>query len=108
MNNSPYWFTPQTQSGEGEAAQFQLRPLTLRGLYDLRASFNDQGVPTSSGLEVALGFVTDWKNVEPPFSPQAKRALLDGAADSRWILWLAEIAGELFRGALVPETERKN
>mgnify|MGYP001213324745 CR=1 FL=1 len=114
MSLSNYWFTPEHQPVSDVIVRFHLKPLDQRGQYDIQATMNGNGVPSSDGLEVGLKYVIDWENVTGPdgkplaYSLQVKRRILDGDPNINMLIWLASVTGELYRQSFMPEIERKN
>lgn len=105
----PFWFAPAHQPREGAKVEFQLRPLDMPTFYTLQASrTRRRGAPEWEGISATFEHsVVDWRGLETPFSAAAKRdALAD--ADVDFMIWLAQIAGELYSRAVLKEEERKN
>ena len=113
MRTSNWTFTPDVQP-PGQAAVFELRPLNMEGLYELQRSFDEKGTPGFASARLAFEYAVigwqgaklDGKQIE--FSREAKREVLNGVGDPDWMLFLFQIAGELYRQALLTESERKN
>lgn len=111
---TPKAYEPPHQPFEGRTVSFLLKPLDLKGQYQLQAAIDGKGVPSWDGIEVAARYIVGWKGlppedgVEPPFSRQKLAQVLAGGADVNWMLWLPEIAGRLYRDSILSEIERKN
>jgi hypothetical protein len=68
----------------------------------------DRGVGADGAFECFEYSVVGWKGVEPEFSPPARRAVMNGVADKRWMIWIAQIAAEQYRKALLGDEPAKN
>lgn len=101
---NPFWL----ESAHRQGVSFELRPLDLKTQYVLQVSMMETGVPSWDGIKAASAFITGWKGLPVEFSPKALRDVLDGGADKDWLLWLMQIAGELYRRSLMSEEEAKN
>lgn len=108
MELSATAFEPKHQPLEGKTVVFKLQPLDLKGQYELQASMDDRMVPSWDGIQVAARYVVGWEGMDEAFSRARLRQILAGGASLDWMIWLAQIAGELYRGSLLSEIERKN
>lgn len=113
MQLTQWKFTPRHQPHPTPVI-FDLKPLSLGVLYELQRSMGDVGIPTFEGTAQAFRYsVVGWEGatlLEEPlgYSSEAKREVLDSTADRDWLVWLTEIAGELYARALLKDDERKN
>lgn len=109
----PYWFTPTYQPDEGAVVEFELKPLDQASLYTVQASFGPNNVPDWSGVKTAFANgVVGWKNVTADgqpieFSPKAASQILREIGSATWMIWLGQIAGELWRNGFLTDGEKK-
>jgi hypothetical protein len=105
---TPEWFKPKYQRKGKPAVEFELRPLDQRTLYVLQMNMT-RGVAGPDGALAAFDYaVNNWRGYEDEFSQDAKFAVLNGPGETHWTMWLAEIAGHLYKRAYLGEPERKN
>lgn len=103
-----FWHKPRHQRKGKPEVQFHLQPLDQRTLYILQQSIGRRG-PDVDGATAAFEFaVVGWQGLDEPFSQAAKDAVLNGVGGMDWTLWLADIAGTLYRRAILGEPEAKN
>lgn len=86
---------------------FKLKPLDLRGQYEVQASFNDNGAPGWDGLVAASRYIKGWSGPIPEYSRHRLREIIEGEADFNWMIWLAQIAGKLYAESLLKEADKK-
>lgn len=89
-----------------EPVKFTLKPLDLRGQYEIQASMSD-GPPTWDGIVSASRYIKGWSGPIGEFSRQRLRSILDGEADFNWMLWLAQITGKLYGESLLKDDAAK-
>jgi hypothetical protein len=100
-------FTPTYQPFEEEVV-FRLQPLTLRGLYEVQASMTDRSVPGWEGIRAASQCIVGWRGtLMGDFSRDRVRSVVEGGPDVNWMIWLGHITGELYRQAMITETDAK-
>jgi hypothetical protein len=109
---SPFEYEPTHQPDPDSPVKFRLRPLDQRALHEVTASLNDRGVPRWDGILEASRFILGWSGIKSdgadlPFSRQALRSILDGGADTDWMVWLGQITGHLYSKALISDDDRK-
>ena len=104
-----YWFEPDAQPFEDRKVGFYLRPLNQETYWKLQAAYIRGGkVPEWDGIAAAFEYaVSDWRGLEEPYTRDAKREALN-VRSPRMALWQMQIAGELYREALLSEEEQKN
>ena len=109
----PYWYAPTYQPDADIVVEFELKPLDQATLYTVQASFGPNGVPDWSGVRSAFeNGVVGWKNITADgqpieFSRNAAAQVLRDTGSARWMLWLGQITGELWRNGLLSEAEKK-
>lgn len=104
----PFDFTPAHQPFDGDEVVFRLRPLNQAGLYQIQASFGDNGTPSWDGIVAASKYIVGWKGEGlGEFSRVAVRQILAGAPNSDWLSWLGEITGKLYHRALLEDDAAK-
>ncbi len=104
-----FWFAPKYQRKGKEKVEFQLRPLNQRTLYELQQDIGPRGAGLSGATIAFRHSVVGWRGLDTPFSEDAKEAFLEAEdASIAWTLWLAQIAAELYKRALLTDAEAKN
>jgi hypothetical protein len=101
-------FTPKYQEKGKGPVVFELIPLDQRTLYALQADMLDRSPGPDGAIAVFEYAVKGWEGLDVPFSHEAKNAVVTGPGEPRWTMWLAQIAGELYRRSFLTETVRKN
>jgi hypothetical protein len=102
---SPFDYEPSHQPLESPVV-FKLRPLDLRGQYEIQASMTDQVVGWD-GIVAASRYIKGWSGPIGDFSRARVREIVDGDADFNWMIWLAQVAGKLFRDSLLKDDAAK-
>ena len=107
---TPHWFKPGYQPDPDNQVELHLRPADMRTLYVLQTGF-DPATDSLSWAAVSTVFeqcVIGWRGYAADYSPAEKRKILSGTGDPRWVAWLSHIASEVYRKAILGETEIKN
>lgn len=109
-NLERFEFAPSYQPEADDPVSFTLKPLDLKGQYELRSSFNKKGVPSWEGIEAASQYIVGWSGKQlGEFSRHKVREIVSGGADMHWMIWLGHIAGELYvRSVIEADTEKKS
>jgi hypothetical protein len=109
---TPFWITPIHQVEGKPEVKFELRPLDQRAYLSLKSEMlmkrGRVQVSPDGMLEAFTYGLKNWQGLETPFTEDAKREVVSGLADANWALWMEEIAGALFRRAVLGEPELKN
>jgi len=111
---TPKTFEPEFQPNKGRKVSFLLKPLDLKGQYQLQVALDEKGRPSWEGLQVAARYIVGWTGIaredgaEVPFTRRAITEVIEGGANTDWMIWLAMIAGRLYADSLLSEIERKN
>jgi hypothetical protein len=109
---TPFDYEPSHQPDPASPVIFKLRPLDQRAYHEITASLNDRGVPRWDGIVEASRFILGWsgiksEGIEVQFSRNALRGVLDGQADTDWMIWLGQVAGHLYSKAILTDDDRK-
>ncbi len=109
MSFEKFWFKPAHQPDEEKPVEFELKPLDNPMLFRLLKGYaSDDGLQWEDLSAVLTYHVTGWRGLPEEYAPHVKRTMLAGEAniDLQW--WLGEIAKELYRAAVLKDSERKN
>jgi hypothetical protein len=106
----PYDFPPNYQPDEADAVSFRLEPLDLKSQYELQATMNRRGIPSWDGIQIAAQRIVGWSGKQlGDFSAVRVKEILRGGASANWMIWLGEIAGELYSRSLIgADAEKKS
>lgn len=104
----PEWYTPVSEEGEGEPAEFQLKPLTSPQVAKLQKHFNNEtGEIGGEGLyESAVMGVIAWKNVTD-HEGKPLRFSNRGITQLPYAL-LIELGGQILANSFIAEGDEKN
>jgi hypothetical protein len=108
MEFQKFWFKPTHQREGQPEVEFELQPLDLRTLYTVQAARTDKGINVDGAIAAFEFSVTNWRGIEPAFSRRAKISVLNSVGEVDWMVWLGQIAGELYMRALIGGDAAKN
>ncbi len=113
----PFDFTPDYQPSKKHKVSFKLRPLSQRDQYEMQTSMvvvRGNLKPSWDGVCVAAQQIVGWAGVTKrdgsalEFSSAAVDDVIESEnADPRWSIWLYQIAGALYRRAVLSEDTAK-
>ena len=109
MSFEKFTFRPAHQPDADNPVEFELKPIDMKTFFNLQASIGKEGQPAwEDCAAVFQNNVTAWGGLKADYSPQAKRLMLTDEGNSDLLIWLGEIAGELYKRALLRSADRKN
>jgi hypothetical protein len=97
----PFEFTPAYQVKPEDPVTFTLKPLDVRGRYEIKAGVyvvGDEVRIRWEGASAAARYITGWKGGGiKPYSRTRPQQIIDGVddADDGWEFWLSAIAFKL-------------
>lgn len=109
MSFEKFQFKPAHQPDEANPVEFELKPLDMQTFFRLQTSIGKEGQPAwEDCATIFQNNVTAWSGLKADYSPQAKRSMLGDEGNSDLLIWLGEIAGELYKRAMLRSADRKN
>lgn len=106
---TPFWHEPKHQVAGKPKVEFELRPLNQRTLYAVQGDIGKRGVGVDGAMAAFEYGVINWRGLDIPFSEAAKRIVMESdEGDINWTVWMASIAGALYKRAVLSETDAKN